>query len=284
MKRSILKALFCLTVLTVGLESCIFTSKSRKSTKKSKKSSVRKLSKAVPTTPPSAGEQTLAIEQEAPKLAPQPEEKTAYIDRYGTPEVSFVENDNGLHVMIETKNLVLTSVTMKDLRHYTELFGNAQVMQHYAEGKPRSKVAVKKMLTTWTQRWEAKNPFSGLVVRKKAAAHQLQGEFLGHIVLGLSPEKANTAELAGLMVQDAQHNGYGYEAAGALALFYAHELVQLGYKLPSETSVERILATAKPENKPVLKILKALGFKICGEGKPYGDGATRTYNELIINS
>lgn len=264
MRKNTLHITIGLIALVVSFGSCTATSKSSKKTEKT----IQKSEKVAP---------------KEEKILPK--EKAAYIKKYGVPQISFVETDGGLCVNIKTKNLELTSVTMEDFdNYYIHLFGNAKVMEKYAEGRPRSKKRVKNLLTTWVKRWENNNPFSGLVVRRKAQTHQKTGDFLGHVVLGISPEEPNATTLAGLMKPTEWSNHYGYEAAGAIALFYAHELAQRGYKPSPQANFERIVATVRPDNSVSAKILEALGLTVYRQGKPYSDGVTRNYYEVAIDA
>lgn len=259
MYKNIFNTTVYLIALIVSFGSCTATSKSTKSTA----TVVQKSSQVAP-----------------PEVEALSKEKAAYISKYGVPQISFTETNGGLCVNIKTKNLELTSVTMEDFdNYYMHLFGNAKVMKKYAEGKPRSKKRVKNLLHTWSKRWENKNPFSGLVVRHKA-----QGTFLGHIILGISPEEPNAASLAGLMKPTTWGNDYGYEAAGAVVLFYAPKLAQKGYRLPYQADFERIVATARPDNSVSTNILEALGLTVYGQGQPYSDGMTRNYYEVAVDA
>lgn len=187
-----------------------------------------------------------------------------YIELYGVPQVNFIEADSGLRVNIKTHRLELTSVTMEDLDNYhTHLFGNPQIMEKYGNTQIWDKKKVKTTIEKWMNRWNGKNPFSGLVVQSH------QGAFLGHVILGEGDEPYDS-ELACLIRKEAWGKRYGSEALGAIVLFYAPELVKKGYKIPQQAAFKRIVATARPDNKASGKILEKLGFTVYKQSEKYG--------------
>ncbi len=277
MRKSILQSAILFLALALSLESCSSTPKSSKKNKKAKKTlqSTQQAAPAVPAPQPEQAEVTKVVADQA---------KAAYVKQFGTPQITFIETQQGLMVNISTDNLELTSASMEDLDNYCSLFSNPKLMEQYAEGKPRSKKQVKERLAMWASRWNAQDPFSALVVRKKSNTLLEQDEFIGHIVLGHAYKSAQDASLAGLSKESAQHQQYAYEAAGALVFFYAPELVQKGYKLPEGMTLQRITATARPDNTASVKLLEKLGFQVFDQGMPYGDGVVRDYYARSIEA
>lgn len=199
-----------------------------------------------------------------------------YIKKYGTPQVNFIETESTLRVTINTNRLKLAPITMEELEnYYTHLFGNPKAMKKYGNTQIRDRKKIQSMIEEWVNRWNSKNPFSGLVVRSR------QGTFLGHVILGEADEP-NASELACLMRKEVWGQGYGFEVVGAVVFFYTPELTQRGYKPPQQTSFKRIIATARPDNEASEKILKKLGFAIYKQSEKYDH--ERNHYELIVNN
>ena len=203
-----------------------------------------------------------------------------YIARFGQPQVTFQEDDEGLHVIIDTKRLRITSVSKHEVEDYQNyLFGVAKVMEKYATGKTKDKAYTEQRIAAWVDRWREKNPFAGLVVRLKPQGYQAEGEFLGHVVLG-GGDELNSSELAYMIRADRWRQGYGSEAMGAAVLFFAPEMAQRGYKLPNKEPFERIIATSRKDNTASVRILNKLGFSVYKQTDKYGH--TRDHYELAV--
>ena len=100
------------------------------------------------------------------------------------------------------------------------------------------------------------------------------------MVLGGADEE-NSSEIAYMIRSDEWEKKYGYEAVGALVLFYAPALKsQDDCQLPNGEPFERIIATSRQDNVRSQGILKKLGFKIYGQSEKFR--AVRDLYELRV--
>lgn len=184
--------------------------------------------------------------------------KNYYISRFGKPQIEFNKGSNGeLSVTITTKDLKLTSASIKEAGlYYKHIYSDRDVMKKYATGDTKDEAYATTRLTTWEEkRWKKGNPFAGFTVRLKASGENVEGEFLGNVVLGAADE-AESGELAYFLrkdkwfIQGASDNPkYGSQMVGAILLFYAPILAKEGYKLPDNGhDFKRIVATCRIDN------------------------------------
>jgi RimJ/RimL family protein N-acetyltransferase len=181
----------------------------------------------------------------------------------GNPEINFISHDNGaLTVTIDTKRLRLRSVEEEDLNAYASLFGDREVMEKFATGQTKTKEEVWKSINTWVQRWRENDPYSGLAAFEKGT-----NKFVGHAVLGHG-DAAGEAEAAGLVMKEFWGKGLGTEAAIAIVKVYARATVKEGFTLKGKP-LEKIRATARPENAASVKILENLNMRKTGIERKY---------------
>ncbi len=172
----------------------------------------------------------------------------------------------GLSVTIDTDRLHIRPVeaTEEEYDRYGALFGNKDVMEKYATGQTKTREEMKARIhDIWAKRWREHDPYSGMAVLKKDT-----NEFVGHIVLGHGNEPGE-AELAGLETRDFWGNGYGLEAATAIVREYAPITVREGYLLDGKP-LERIVATARPDNPASVAILENVGMQVVRAEEKYG--------------
>ena len=183
----------------------------------------------------------------------------------GGSEVSFfLDEREQLAVTLDTDKLHIRSVEEGDLDSYAALFGDKVVISKYATGQTKTREEMEtRIKDTWVKRWHQKDPYSGLAVFEKAT-----DEFLGHVILGHGDE-AGQSELAYLFMKDHWHKGVGTEAVTAVVHEYAPATVEEGYALDGKP-LEKIMATARPDNLPSVKILTKLGMHKTGEEEKYG--------------
>lgn len=280
MHKNILRLTSFLIISVISFGACTTT----RSASSQKVANQQPSTKAFP--PPATLENNDVLnEQEASndiqELGPVEKAKQAYIKEFGEPTIAFQLGIQGLRVIITTKNLQITSTSNLEINNYHDhLFGNSEAMEKYKTGEVKQKSYTEARVKEWVARWQKRDPFSGLTVWTKPHPFQLQREFLGHVVLGYSTEEANSAELAGLAKPTQWHNDYSYEAAGAVVLFYARKMAQLGYELPGNQSFEHIIATSRPDNMAAVKVLDKLGFSVYKQDERYG--SLRCYYKLQV--
>ncbi|MCB1149268.1 MAG: GNAT family N-acetyltransferase [Chlamydiia bacterium] len=157
-------------------------------------------------------------------------------------------------------------VTESDIPTVAKLYGDPELTQYFEDGKPKSyeKVAlyVREMGIC---RFESGNPFGVFSVVENET-----GKLMGQC--DILPYDGNEAviEIAYIIFKEFQGRGFGSEIAQA-----AKEYVE-----QSERRVEKLVATAHPENKPSWKILEKLGMVCTKEFEKFGQ--TRKFYELKI--
>jgi RimJ/RimL family protein N-acetyltransferase len=183
------------------------------------------------------------------------------------PSINFsVHSETGLTVTIVTNRLFLRSVqdTPDDQGRYVRLFGDMEVMQHYAQGEawPKEKLE-ERICKVWAKRWRDCDPYSGLAVFRKDT-----GGFIGHVVLGYAGDPGK-AELAVLFHKDAWGQGYGTEAVRAILRDYAPATRTAGYQIQGKP-LTTIVATTKVDHIAMNRIFIKLGMQHIGIENKYG--------------
>lgn len=178
----------------------------------------------------------------------------------------FVDEHDALAVTIDTERLHIRSVqsTEKDFSSYATLFGDQEVMGKFATGQTKTREDMESRIRdVWVKRWHQNDPYSGLAVFKNDT-----DEFLGHVVIGYG-EAAGQSELAYLFMRNHWDKGFGTETVTAVVKEYAPATVEEGYTIDGK-ALEKITATARPDNPSSVKILARLGMHKIGEDVKYG--------------
>ncbi len=136
-------------------------------------------------------------------------------------------------------------------------------MRKFATGQTKTREeVVARIKDVWVKRWHQNDPYNGLAAFKKDT-----DEFLGHVVLGHSGVQGQS-EHAYLFMKNYWGKGFGTEAVPAVVKDYAPATVKEGYTLEGKT-LEKIIATARPDNPGSVKILEKLGMHKIGEEEKY---------------
>lgn len=184
---------------------------------------------------------------------------------FKTPNVQFSTSAQGLDVTIETDRLKIRSIRPDPdtYDNYASLFGNAKVMEKYANGQTKTREQIQERIDKiWAKRWKEKDPYSGLAVFHK------NGQFIGHVILGHG-DAPGEAEIAYLFVPSAWKQHYGSEAVAALVNQYAPATIANGYLLEGKP-LTKITATARPDNPASVRILEKLGMHFDKKDEKYG--------------
>lgn len=193
---------------------------------------------------------------------------------FGDAQIDFITEERGLSVTIETPRLFAKSLTKKEYRDYVEIFGDRVVMAKYGDGKPKTEEEATKRVNDRSERWEKRDPYSDLSIHDK-----YNDKFLGWVVLGRG-DAPGESELAYMFHHRCWRQGFGNEAVGAVVKEYAPATVSEGYLMEGKP-LEKIVATARPDNPASCKILDNVGMKVVRQGEGYG--AIRNYYELVLN-
>jgi ribosomal-protein-alanine N-acetyltransferase len=161
-------------------------------------------------------------------------------------------------MMIETPNCRLRSFVLDDLDDYfTQVYGDADVMQYISGGQPRSRERTHDVLL-FAMRHEKTYGYSIW-----ALLNRTDDTFMGHCGL-VHPGDSLEIELVCALGKNFQKQGAGPEAA--IATFrYAFETAGL----------ERIIGLAYPENIPSRKGMEKIGMTYVGQTDRY-------YNATLV--
>jgi RimJ/RimL family protein N-acetyltransferase len=182
-------------------------------------------------------------------------------------EINFsLDERDALVVTIDTERLHIRSVedSERDYSSYATLFGDPEVMSKFATGQTKTREEMEtRVKEVWAKRWHQNDPYSGLAVFKKDT-----DDFLGHVIIGHG-DAAGQSELAYLFMKNHWGKGFGTETVTAVVKEYAPATVKEGYTLEGKT-LEKITATARPDNPGSVKILEKVGMHKIGEEEKYG--------------
>ena len=162
-------------------------------------------------------------------------------------EINFCDNIVGC---METPRLFLTPIKHKDIKeYYGALFSQAEVMEKYAEGRPRDFRTVNTLLSGYVQAWQEGNPYSYFSVFTKEPK-----QFIGTVFVTTRNQLKGIGLLGYIFLQDIWRRGYATEALIPLLFGY----IPLINK--KKKDLWRIYATVKEDNIASCKLLEKLGF------------------------
>ncbi len=180
-------------------------------------------------------------------------------------EIRLQRYTNGaLRAVITTERLLLRSVTSADTSAYVALYGDAEVMAKYGDGRPVSAETItNRVQNTWVRRWEQGIPFSAFAILEKGT-----DQFIGHIVVGFGDAPGQGA-LAYLIHKTYWNRKIGSEAADAIVRHFMSFIFEQRYSI--ENAVFRTLeATARLDNPASRAILCKVGLRRVRQEERYG--------------
>ncbi len=184
-------------------------------------------------------------------------------DPYEGPiQVSIWREENAIRALIETQDLVMTSLTIDKLDAYVALFGDPAAVEKYMDAMPWTREKVGMVVSRWVQRWEEfQDPFSAFAVySKNQGAH-----FIGHLVLGHGPRHGQS-ELAFLFVPEHRDIEHAVQAVTAVVQGYVphiagKHLVNLNQSVMA-SPLESVHSTARFDDTFSGQALVRSGFKL----------------------
>lgn len=205
------------------------------------------------------------------------EARKAYLARYHLPQVDLENTESGgMRSYIYTDHLNIVPATEEDFEeHFTYLYSNPAIMKTMRDGLIKDKEWLWSRISDWKIRWENNIPFAGMKIVDNSTS-----EFIGHI--GLYPSNTrNSVDLAYMIREDKQKEGYAYEAAGAIVLEYCPLLKSKNYKINLQgEELNNIVAISRIANVPSNNIIMKLGFEKKYEFTEFD--ATRYYYEKEV--
>jgi len=184
------------------------------------------------------------------------------------PSVSFSVNEKSkeISVVIETARLILKSVEATNGYYdkYASLFGDAEVMATYANGKPKDRDwVINTIQNLWAKRWKEGDPYSAFAVFKKDT-----DEFIGHVAFGHGYEPGQTV-MGFLFHKEYWNQKYGTEAVSAVVHQYAQELIQRSYQVGG-LPLREAVATTLPTNTASIRLQQRIGMTFQKYVEEYG--------------
>lgn len=173
--------------------------------------------------------------------------------------------EGNLHIDMLTPRLHLRSAayTPESVQHYTRLMTDPVVMQRFGTGQPLSAHDVGVRIGIWAGRWAEADPYTGLSIYRRD-----NDTFYGHVVLGHSGV-AGQAELAYLACANQWGAGLMTEAVDAVLHVLAPQLQARGFELDG-APLQRIIATARPDNIASCRLLERAGFAFTKRETKFG--------------
>ena len=176
--------------------------------------------------------------------------------------VIFEEKEQRLHIIIESKQLIISSLELSDKQNCFDIFGDPLVMEKYADGLPYTEEKKQDRFNMWTNRWQNHDPFSAYKVIEKKS-----GEFIG--IIGIGQESRGESELFYALKTSHWGKGYGKEMVQSMLHSLVPQLMIRGYKCMS-AHLKMIEADVDQKNEASLKILRRIGFQQTGFKQRFG--------------
>ncbi len=180
----------------------------------------------------------------------------------GPIEVSIWREENVIRALIETQDLIMTSLTIDKLDAYVALFGDPAAVEKYMDAMTWTSKEVGMAVSRWVQRWEEfQDPFSAFAVySKNEGAH-----FIGHLVLGHG-RRYGQSELAFLFAPQHRDIEHAVQAVTAVVQGYVphiagKHLVNLNGSVTA-SPLHSVHSTARFDDTFSGQALVRSGFKI----------------------
>ncbi len=189
----------------------------------------------------------------------------------------------GIDVRMNTKDLVLCSVSENNRADYVGLYTDPETMKMFTDNEERlskktleewkqeQTAAVAKRIQVLVQRWKEGNPFSAFAIY-----HQPTHQFIGHIVAGFG-DHPGESEIAFIIHKNYQQKGYGSQAVEAVMQKWLPYLQAQKYEISEEVDgksvskvISHVVATVRQDNEPSIRILVKNGFTKTGEKEAWG--------------
>jgi len=152
-------------------------------------------------------------------------------------------------VILETERLTLRKCTREDLAFFAEMLGDAEMMQHFGQGRPLSSAESAAWLDYCIRHSERHGWGPGMLV------HKVDEAVVGLGVLTYMAHDPKSEEGDLIFIVRKAHWGQGYAtefARAATAYMLRH------------TPITRVVATAMPENKASNRVLTKAGMRLSG--------------------
>lgn len=193
----------------------------------------------------------------------------------GQSEIRF-EAGEKLYVEIYTPRLFIRSVQPSDVDLYEKVYGDAEVMAKFADGKTKSREYVQNRIENiWDKRWRNHDPYNSFALFDRTT-----NEFVGTVVLGHG-DLPGTSELAGLGRKEFWNQKFASEAIEAIVKEYAPATLLEGYLLDGEP-LREIVSTSRTDNPASIKLLESVGMQIKKTEEKFG--ALRHHYSLDVST
>lgn len=138
-----------------------------------------------------------------------------------------VKNDSALYSLINTDDLILSTITWNDYSDCIALLQKEDVVHTYGKTIPWEEENFTQQFIDWTRRWEeGEDPFSAFAIFSKKEEEKLN--FIGYIVLSHGTVKGQ-ADLEFVIDKSAWDQNYGQQAIIAILQGYTNFLSDLNY-------------------------------------------------------
>lgn len=167
--------------------------------------------------------------------------------------IKFYPKKKGLHVEIETKQLLIRSYAQEDFEKAVKLYGDEALTQFFDHGKPRSREETEELIQDKIKYFSNFEPF-GLfsIFSKKEAVFVGQADLIPFSDPGV-------VEVGCIFDRQYHHRGFAREAIRALIFDYVKALGEREFKC-NGSFIYKIIATAHPENHASKRLIENLGM------------------------
>lgn len=168
--------------------------------------------------------------------------------------VSIKKEFSEIYVLIETKRLLIRLYKDEDFEKCVQLYGDEKITKFFDHGKPRNREEVSLLIDK-----KAKNfldngyPFGLFSIFLKE-----NEEFIGQI--DLIPLNQGVAEVGFILKEEFQNQGLATESLKAIINEYIKEINKNPLAKCDALPINKIIATAHPQNIASNKLLKKVGM------------------------
>jgi ribosomal-protein-alanine N-acetyltransferase len=189
--------------------------------------------------------------------------------------ISIYKHADQLSIEGFTDRLFISSYTHEDFERCLSLYGDKELTQYFDHGRPRTPKEIFEYVRERGRRYFDQGlPFGLFSVFLKDT-----NTFVGQVDL-VPTDKPGEVEIGWIFSMEFHHQGLCTEAVLSFLMPLIHRLAQMKFKAKGVV-INRVIATAHPENIPSNKIIQKAGLALYRTGLRYG-GKPRNWYGLDL--
>jgi RimJ/RimL family protein N-acetyltransferase len=200
---------------------------------------------------------------------------TRNLTPYKTEKISFKYFNASIHIQTTTQRLYIRSYIEADFSHCLKLYSDENITKYFDQGTPKSYREIQEHVNDRGVRYFSRQEPYGLF----SVFLKDTNEFIGQVDL-VPTEIPGELEMGWIFHKQFHGKGYCSEAVLEFLIPLIKETRKLKFKTNNKI-VNRVMATAHPENIPSNRMIIKAGLKLYKTGLRYGGQPRNWYAKEI---